>query len=950
MKSNDRLAGRKTLHVSGLLEEIAVEEVKARIDLVALFGRYGVELKAQGKSFVGRCPWHEDHTPSLSVDREKGLYHCFGCGESGDAVSLTEKMLNVGFKEAVAELRSQGGSGASTAVRGANGAAKKNSEEHTQAISSPPTPRRTDPSAEASDARSAEEHPNGTALGLPQGGPTVSLDAVAAHYEKQLARSAQGCAYLEQRGLTSRELWTRFRLGLCDGSLRPLLSAKQVEELTAAGILTSSGAEHLAGCLTVPLFDASGGVVGFYGRAVDDRATPKHRYLSGPHRGLVNRGAARVYREKLLLTESVLDALSLIQLKVENVIPCYGVNGFTEEHRRLLLDERVASVAVAFDADEAGRKGSAKLVENLRSLGLAAGELFPPEGKDWNDYLRSGGSKEALTSLFAELSMRAGDEAETSEHLEASHEAGRLLVRIADRRYRIVGARELFVASLRVNVRAETDEAKYIDNVDLYSARSRTGYASAFAALSGLEARVVERDLIRILDHLEAERERSLTGSEEQKHEMSEEERASGMQLLTDADLFERIIEDTERLGYVGEEVNKLLVYLAATSRTMADPLSVLVLSESAAGKSYLIETVKRLMPAEDVVSMTSLSDQALNYLSEDGLLHKFLVMGEAVHSEAVEHQVREMLSEHELVRLVTLKDPKSGELSTRTVRKKVVVSCVMSTTNAHVNPENVSRFFVVNADESREQTARIHEVQRRKYSVERYREMSEELPKIIAAHHAAQRLLAGRLIVNPFAPLLSFPDALMRTRRDHERFLDLIAAVCFLRQFQKEERVKAGGAGEELRYIECDLADYRVAHRIMSGILGSTLSGVPAATVMLYEQIRTLAREKARSNNLEPHEVRFTQRALREASGLSATSVKRALRLLTEYEYLSEEGVRSRGSRRGYRLLADEPLSLLDRTTLPTPEQMAADLQKLESGPTGSDWAKSGPGPLLGG
>jgi len=78
----------------------------------------------------------------------------------------------------------------------------------------------------------------------------------------------------------------------------------------------------------------------------------------------------------------------------------------------------------------------------------------------------------------------------------------------------------------------------------------------------------------------------------------------------------------------------------------------VIVSSQSASGKSYLIDTVKALMPPEDVVSMTSLSDQALNYLGEDALMHKFLIMGEAVHAESVEHQIREMLSGKELSRL----------------------------------------------------------------------------------------------------------------------------------------------------------------------------------------------------------------------------------------------------------------------------------------------------------
>ena len=151
-----------------------------------------------------------------------------------------------------------------------------------------------------------------------------------------------------------------------------------------------------------------------------------------------------------------------------------------------------------------------------------------------------------------------------------------------------------------------------------------------------------------------------------------------------------------ETLGYVGEELNKILVYFAASSRKLDDPISIMILSESAAGKSYLIDTVKKLLPEEDVISLTSLSDQALNYLPDEGLLHKFLVMGEAVHNEVVEHQLREMLSAKELSRLVTVKDEHTGKMQSKLVRKEVIVSTVMSSTDYGINPENLSRCFLL--------------------------------------------------------------------------------------------------------------------------------------------------------------------------------------------------------------------------------------------------------------
>jgi DNA primase len=427
----------------------------------------------------------------------------------------------------------------------------------------------------------------------------------------------------------------------------------------------------------------------------------------------------------------------------------------------------------------------------------------------------------------------------------------------------------------------------------------------------------VEKDLLAILEALEEERDKAFNQTEEEEIILSEEEIQLGMDLLSSPDLFDRISQDTETLGYVGEDVNKRLLYIAASSRKLDDPISVIVLSESASGKSYLVDTIRKLIPAEDVLAMTSLSEQALNYLPEDGLMHKFLVMGEAVHGDIVEHQLREMLSAKELSRLVTTKDEKTGALTSRMVRKEVIVSAIMSSTNYDINAENASRSFVINTDESAEQTRSIHKIQRKKYSLERYRAKEENIPRIIHQHHCAQRLLEKRVIVNPFADFLDFPSSMMRARRDHERFMDLIACVCFLRQFQKEAQEEGG-----LAYIACDLEDYRVAHDLMQAILPSTLTNFPKAAMGLYEQLRAILHQKAKADELEVEKVSVTQREIREATGLSQMFVKRNMKILCDYEYLIGSGSGARGSKRSYRLFKDEELALIDLSVIPSPKR----------------------------
>ncbi len=385
--------------------------------------------------------------------------------------------------------------------------------------------------------------------------------------------------------------------------------------------------------------------------------------------------------------------------------------------------------SIMINRAERGRRKNCR--KNCLKSGYSVRTIFPSE-KDWN---------ESLTHLKKENVLKLIDAAplqdpKTKREALCGHgQRASTSFTVLLWTYRIIGVKEGFVSSLKVNVRCqkpEDDSVKFIDNVDLFSARSRTLFSVAVARRFGEESARIEKDLLDILDYLEEESERALSDTGLKKGSLTPEEEAAGLSLLSDPDLFDRIIQDTEALGYVGEEENKILMYLAASSRLMADPVSVIVISQSAAGKSFLIDTVKKLMPEEDVISMTSLSDQALNYLPDEALLHKFLVMGEAVHSESVDHQMREMLSGKELSRLVTTKDEKTGRMTSKLVRKKVVVSAVMSSTSTEINPENASRCFVVNTDESREQTREIHRRQREKYTLEAYKRKRSLFPRLL--------------------------------------------------------------------------------------------------------------------------------------------------------------------------------------------------------------------------
>jgi DNA primase len=429
-----------------------------------------------------------------------------------------------------------------------------------------------------------------------------------------------------------------------------------------------------------------------------------HLFLPDTQRGLFNPKAAKVYPELIILTESVLDSLSLIHAGIENTMPCYGTNGFTELLLKTLKDARVQTICIAFDSDTAGHTGSDNLKATLLEQGFAVKQVYPERHKDWNQWLSSGGmTKEEVLSLIEKAPMSKPEARDVSDF--RVKEEGRKYIT-----YRILGVKKLFVTNLRVNIRAEYDGMRFPDNVDLCSSRSRSAYSQILARMFEIEVRKIENDLIRIMDYFEKVQEKELEreSGKPEVIEFTEEERKQGFQFLKSKNLFNQISEDMTALGYVNEDTNKLIVYIAAMSRFMKKPLSVYIQSGSSGGKSALLATMEMLILPSDIWKATTISAQAFNYVEQQRFLGKVFFMGESIHDEAIEGLVRQMQSEGEISRLVTVKDEKTGEMRAQLIRKKVRMSFMVTSTALHLNQENASRCLILTADESKTQTQKV--------------------------------------------------------------------------------------------------------------------------------------------------------------------------------------------------------------------------------------------------
>jgi len=828
-----------------------IERIKRANDLGEVVAERGIEVRKKGTTLVASCPFHEETTPSFVLTPSKGLFHCFGCGVSGDVIGFVTKYDRLSFRAALEALARRAGLELQNLME-PNGVPARRKE--------PPKPA---PS------------------------PDV-LAKVVEHYHKTFCSRRDAQAYLEKRGLTDPELFRDYKLGYADGSLLERVPKKGElrEQLLSLGVLTAKGRELLGGCIVVPIADPlTGNWTSLYGRGL---RTERHCYLPGPFRGLVNSQAAKLASE-LVLTESILDALSFVQAGIRNVVPLYGTNGFTSEHLDLLKRESIRSVVLALDNDAPGRRAAKAVKEKITSAGIDVRVVSFPEGiNDANELLvsRNGDAREAFQKLLGETPL--GTEKRTSGIVR---EEGELVLRREELTYRL-RVYPALLGRLRATVKLERGERFHVDTLDLYSSRSRTEFLRRASKSLDVDEGPIESDLLTLLVEAEKASEEATELPEAKPPELTDAERQEALAFLRQKALLDQVAEDIDALGYVGEETNKRLVYLVAVSRKLDDPLSAVILSQSGAGKSGLTEVLEKLTPPEDVVLLTRLTPQSLYYTAPGFLDQKLVLIEERHGSMEADYSIRVLQSRKKLIAAAPIKDPMTGNMRTKVFSVEARAAFIEATTASSVNHENATRCFELAMDESPEQTARIHERQR-VMKTERGLHLREKADAIARKHWNAQRLLESLPVVIPFADRLTFPAAWMRARRDHARFLNLIEVSAFLHQHQ---RTRQNGA------IVASVDDYQVAYELAGEVLADTFSDLRKPLRVAYERIRVLFREEDTGS--------VSRREIRERLSVPDSTVRRWLTELVELEYLEvvEAGRKGAGKATRYRLAERGP------------------------------------------
>ena len=358
------------------ITESVIEEIKARIDLADLVASYGIQVKHAGGSAKACCPFHHEKTPSFNINSAKGFYHCFGCGESGDAIKFVQKQEGLTFVEAVKKLAEQCG------VK-----------------------------VEETEDPNAGQRKRLYAL----------MAELAAFYRRCLLQAKEGELarnYLKDRALDGAvaEDWG---IGYApNGASNILRWAEKYkytpEELEAAGVIKAPtrpgdrGYHRFAGRLMFPVRDKQGRVVAFSGRQLVAQKN-SGKYVNSPETLIFKKsnvlfGFDRASRAigkdshcEVIVCEGQIDCIRLHASGFANAVAGQGT-AFTDEHVRML--KRVANQAVlVYDDDAAGHKATIRSAGMLLAAEIPVRVVSLPDGDDPDSFLRTKGA-EAFRALL----------------------------------------------------------------------------------------------------------------------------------------------------------------------------------------------------------------------------------------------------------------------------------------------------------------------------------------------------------------------------------------------------------------------------------------------------------------------------------------------------------------------------------------------------------------------
>lgn len=807
---------------------MTIDQIKEGLSIKDVLANYGIVIN---KNQHINCPFHEDKTPSMKVYAETNTVYCFSgnCGTHGKSLDVIEFVMQ-----------------------------KESCTKHEAILKC-----KSMLNYEVPELKTK---------------PNDILKVLWAEFVSSY-KNSKVKAYAAKRGIERVEIgynsgrWHK-KKSVSDQQIK---AAQEVSYLLPA--MQGKGHRVWAKeCLIFALRNAANEVVSFYGRSVNGEG---HFYLKD--RSGLYPSYLKLETKKVILTESIIDAASLLNIAtiVENysVLALYGTNGLTSEHRAALANLKdLEEIVLLLDGDDAGKKASEKLGDYLAkeypNTVVKIVEL--PNNTDVNE-LWVNHLSEALFLDLLEASKVIKSVEKPSLDLKIvntnyyTYETEKLKIEVLGG----INIEQLdkLTCTLRLTRKPKRNALdKLRQSLNLYHSGQVRGLVKRVQEEFELplqELRLLFADLI---ENLELYRSREQGAGEENQVEarvLSPGRKKIALDYAKAENLMQHTWDDLGKVGVVGERMSAMIMYLCFSSRKLSKPLHIISLGSSGSGKTHLQETIAELIPEQEIMSITSLSDNAMYYYPDGALEHSlFLIEDMDGMSEDANYALRELKSKGELSRDIPVKDYK-GKLTTQKVYVKGPICFSGCTTREKIYEDNANRCLLLYRNESKAHKEAVMAAQR-KASAGKINELEQQ--KIKDLFKDVQMLLKPIKVVNPYAEQLILPEKVFKPLRTNAHYLKFIEVITFYHQHQRVMKTSQSGT----KYIETTIEDIEWANKLMKDVLLSKSDELSWGVRQFLEKLK----KWMQANKLES----FTGKEVRKSIRIAPSTLTKYLYILRQY------------------------------------------------------------------
>ena len=644
-------------------------------------------------------------------------------------------------------------------------------------------------------------------------------------------------------------------------------------------------------CIIFALKNAENKIVSLYGRSITNNEDNRHFYLS--NRSGLYPGYPGLQTKQLIIVESIIDAASLLQQKeiAESftILALYGTNGLTDEHQQSIIAlPQLEEIILMLNADDAGAVATSKHTVTLKQLlpEIKISKVTLPAGEDVNSLLQGHEDPKILADIIEQRTdFLFSIENKKSEIIPS---AGQSKLDTRNNELLIYDNCELYFEILggikitgldRMKVTLKVQHKEKINHpqwysIDLYNQVQREQTINNVAETLELSSQQTTNTFINLITELENHRIKkieALQPKEKIKKELSTAQRTAAVNELKKENLLERHNKMIGLSGIVGEEKNRMVAYLVYTMRKQQNPLHVMFLGASGSGKTYLQEKISELIPDEDKIEITQITENALYYFKQEELKYKLIIIEDLDGALQVFYPLRELQTKRKISKTVTLKDSK-GNLKTVTIVVEGPV-CISGCTNKEkIYEDNSNRCILLYIDMSKEQDKKIMEYHAAVESGDIDHEKENQYKELF---RNIQSVLRPVQVNNPYSKFITLPEAVFRPRRTITLLRGFIKAIAFYHQYQRE--VKKDKHGQ--LYIDVTYEDIEQGFYFMKDVLFSKSDELTKATREFFEKLKEYVKQKQL--------ISFKTQDIRKAFRMEPRTIQRYVKELSQFGYI---------------------------------------------------------------